>query len=650
MNLQSTTMTMKINNHFSKISLCKPKSDFTHPLWRLLNLFFSAFTKVLAFAILLFIFQNCSKPTWDNPFDEKNTLSANDWKPESVKIEVLSITKHKIVWDYNPKSITGFRIDRKFNNEEWEIAYAQVNAESRFWIDSLIEPILNATYTYRIQAFADGYVSGAVSLVDTVSIPAPKNLIAQKMKESSYLLTWVDQSIGEQGFIIDRKRGENPWEIGYDSVSANVQEYTDNNVFKPKSNLDVSYRISAWYGQNRSKPTEINLAAMLTPPNNVLITPLGQQRVIITWEDVSTGEEGYRIERKASNGNWELIAILEENSTSVEDPGALWLSTPQRYCITAFNGNFNSTSIESEIVGPQVVTLQVDELSMRHLTLSSSLSTTGNYQVSERGICWGMQPNPTISDNSQVVGSGTGSYTTTLTGLQLGTAYYFRSYAKHPFGVAYNSAILVNTPPACGGSFEVAHDTTKGAAPINKTVTYGTTFLNGLPNMCFITSNLGASRTGLAADDTTEMSAGWYWQFNTLQGYKHNGKHRTPAISWPPAVTLNTNWAPANDPCTNELGVDWRLPTYTELNTALMVNSWQNSSDVYNSALKLHNSGALNYDTGNKIISFGGIYSNTKVDEYQGFYLHFSPTSARIGLLYNSNALTIRCIRDESIK
>jgi hypothetical protein len=287
------------------------------------------------------------------------------------------------------------------------------------------------------------------------------------------------------------------------------------------------------------------------------------------------------------------------------------------------------------------------EISMNYISITSSLNIGGNYQVSERGICWSTLPNPTLGTNSMSSGSGPGIYTITVSGLPLETVYYIRSYAIHPFGIAYSPAISIKTPASCGNSFEVFHDSTNGVAPLNKTVVYGTTYMSGLPNKCFITRNLGASRIGFNVDDTTEASAGWYWQFNTRQGYKHTGTRRTPEISWPPPVTENSNWDQAKDPCTNELGVDWRLPTYSELNTLLLTNNWLNSLDLFNSALKLHPAGALNYDDGDKLEYFGGIYSNTKLDAYLSYYLHFGATNASMSTLANGNALPIRCVRDE---
>jgi hypothetical protein len=96
-------------------------------------------------------------------------------------------------------------------------------------------------------------------------------------------------------------------------------------------------------------------------------------------------------------------------------------------------------------------------------------------------------------------------------------------------------------------------------APVDKTVTYGTvTNMPGKPSKCWITSNLGADNQAIAVYDDSEESAGWYWQFNRMQGYKQDGISVTP--SWTiTSINENSDWLIANDPCALLLGTGWRL-------------------------------------------------------------------------------------------
>ena len=127
-------------------------------------------------------------------------------------------------------------------------------------------------------------------------------------------------------------------------------------------------------------------------------------------------------------------------------------------------------------------------------------------------------------------------------------------------------------PPlsCCGFSISINHLVSGGVAPVNKSVTYGTVSnVPGTTSKCWITSNLGADHQGTAVSDATEASAGWYWQFNRKQGYKHDGSTRTPNSVWNSVISENSDWTITDDPCALELSNGWRLPTYSEWSNTL---------------------------------------------------------------------------------
>ena len=185
-------------------------------------------------------------------------------------------------------------------------------------------------------------------------------------------------------------------------------------------------------------------------------------------------------------------------------------------------------------------------------------------------------------------------------------------------------------------------------APVDKTVTYGTvTNVPGIATKCFITSNLGADQQATAKDDATEASAGWYWQFNRKQGYKHDGTIRTPNSTWITSFWEYYDWQPANDPCSLELGSGWRIPTYTEW--GIVSYGWPNWDGPWNSALKMHAAGYLDGTDGSLQYrgSVGHYWSSWYFSYYQSRDLYFNST------FFNNNqwddkryGFTLRCLRD----
>jgi len=62
--------------------------------------------------------------------------------------------------------------------------------------------------------------------------------------------------------------------------------------------------------------------------------------------------------------------------------------------------------------------------------------------VTSRGFCWNTTGDPQLTDSHIEVGSGTGDFTGSITGLTAGTKYYVRAYATNSVGTSYATEIL----------------------------------------------------------------------------------------------------------------------------------------------------------------------------------------------------------------
>ncbi len=65
--------------------------------------------------------------------------------------------------------------------------------------------------------------------------------------------------------------------------------------------------------------------------------------------------------------------------------------------------------------------------------------------VLSRGVCWNTSGTPTTADSKTTDGSGTGSFTSTLTGLSQSTTYYIRAYAINNQTVSYGNEVFFTT-------------------------------------------------------------------------------------------------------------------------------------------------------------------------------------------------------------
>lgn len=213
--------------------------------------------------------------------------------------------------------------------------------------------------------------------------------------------------------------------------------------------------------------------------------------------------------------------------------------------------------------------------------------------------------------------------------------------------ILFGSGTII-LPGSCDSNITVNH-LAGNVAPVTKTVTYNiVTNVPGENSKCWLLSNLGADYQAISIDDTSEASAGWYWQFNLKQGYMHNGLTRTPNTPWISVLNENSDWISVNDPCVLELGNGWRIPTKSEWFNVDASGGWTEWNGPWNSLLKLHAGGFLNYpdaELRNRGIS-GSHWSSTQVNNTNGWHLDFRNINS--GTYSNTKAygISLRCIQD----
>ena len=84
-----------------------------------------------------------------------------------------------------------------------------------------------------------------------------------------------------------------------------------------------------------------------------------------------------------------------------------------------------------------VTTSEVSQITPSSVTAGGEVTADGNLTVTERGVALDTDPNPTTSGTKFSSGSGVGSFTVTLSGLNANTVYHLRAYAINAKGVSY---------------------------------------------------------------------------------------------------------------------------------------------------------------------------------------------------------------------
>jgi hypothetical protein len=376
------------------------------------------------------------------------------------------------------------------------------------------------------------------------------------------------------------------------------------------------------------------------------------------WHNVFNGS-GWVNWNELWNSGLKLHAagVLYYNDGSLGDRGSygyFWSST-QSSSTHGYSVHFGSSGIATDYGGIKPAGFTIRCLSVNcslplsptegtHNSSPTTIRWKWNIASGATGYKWSLS-----NDYSTAIDMGV-LITKTETGLTCNTSYTRYVWAYNSCSNSEPLTITATTSPCsftCGQTIAVNH-VAGVVAPVNKTVNYGTVSnIPGDTNKCWITKNLGATQQATAVSEATEASAGWYWQFNRKQGYKHDGTNRTPNTTWIANIDETSDWLLANDPCNLELGKPWHVPTYTEWHNVFNGSGWVNWNELWNSGLKLHAAGVLYYDNGSlgDRGSYGYYWSSTQSSSTHGYSVHFG--SSGIATDYGGikpAGFTIRCL------
>ena len=94
---------------------------------------------------------------------------------------------------------------------------------------------------------------------------------------------------------------------------------------------------------------------------------------------------------------------------------------------------------------PTVTTDTVTSITGVTATCGGTVTDNGGLNVTARGVCWSISQNPTLSDSHSTNGTGMGSFTSSITDLEISTTYYVRAYATTSAGTGYGEQVSFTT-------------------------------------------------------------------------------------------------------------------------------------------------------------------------------------------------------------
>ncbi len=274
---------------------------------------------------------------------------------------------------------------------------------------------------------------GTFSIQMDSNIPAhPANLYSSNAGYNQIVLSWDDNSSDETGFKIYRRNPvTDTWTL-IDIIGPNSSQYTDSDV---DPNTQYLYKVCSFndYGHS-SFSNSINVLTPYLPeaPSNLMLRIKSISSIELRWQDNSTNETGFIIDRRTSSGVWKTIRTVGINSTLYIDSD-LESGTSYQYRIKSFNpyGESEYSGISSAKTGslPATPTLslpqRVNALSVKLTWFVDDKDDIDNFIIYRRKDAEGYQS--LISLNSR-------NLEWIDDKLEPGSYYYYKVCSKNEYG------------------------------------------------------------------------------------------------------------------------------------------------------------------------------------------------------------------------
>ncbi len=265
----------------------------------------------------------------------------------------------------------------------------------------------------------------------TVAPPAaPSVLTASAVAYNQINLTWADNAANESNYHVERSLNGGTWsEIA--TLSANTVSFNSGGL---SANTTYYFRVRASNSAGYSGYANVAFAttpSAPTPPSppsapaNLTAVAISSSQINLAWSDLSSNEDGFRIERSTDGVNFVLAATLGANVAAYADTGRS-SSTTYYYRVLAYNtggvsaysGVFGVTTPAAPLPAPSNLAASALSGGRIRLTWTQTSTTESGFAI-ERSL------SPS-SGWLQVATAGPNVTTSTDSGLSGLTTYYYR--------------------------------------------------------------------------------------------------------------------------------------------------------------------------------------------------------------------------------
>jgi len=367
--------------------------------------------------------------------------------PGNLTANVTGTSIISLVWNDNSADEDGFKIERKISGGNFS-ELATVGSGVTAFNDTGV--IVGVSYVYRIRAFR-ATINSDYSNEATAIIPkpgTPGNLTASATGAASIALSWNDNSTDEDGFKIERKiSGGSFSEIA--TVGSGVTSFNDGDV---SIGVSYVYRIRAYRATINSDYSNEATAIIPKPGTPGNLTASGAASIALSWNDNSTDEDGFKIERKISGGSFSEIATVGGGIASFNDAGVS-VGVSYVYRVRAFRATINSdysneaTAVIPPPNAPGNLTANATGTSTISLSWNDNAADENGFKIERK---------TGVGAFSEIATAGVNIVSYNDNGLSAGTTYVYRVRAYT--GAVFSSYSNETTATTIAGNVNLARN------------------------------------------------------------------------------------------------------------------------------------------------------------------------------------------------
>jgi fibronectin type 3 domain-containing protein len=377
--------------------------------------------------------------------------------PSGLSPSGVTSSQVELTWTDNASNEDGFKIERCQGSGCTTFTSIMTIISPNVSSSRMSGLTASTTYRFRVLAY-NGAGSSAPTVVVTITTlaaaavpPAPTNLTATATSNSRITLAWTDVP-NEDGYYIERCQGNGCTNFTLVSslINPNGTTYFDTGL---TASTTYTYQLKAYNGAGTSGPSAP--ATATTPgasapaaPASLAATAFSSSQINLSWLDMSSNEDGFRIDRCTGAGcvNFTEVGNVPANAMAFQNTGLL-PATTYRYLVRAINtagagssGIVSATTL-AQVVAPAAPTnLAASVVSSSRIDLSWN-DASNNEESFKIDRCTGAG----CSSYTEIasVAANTNSYQNT--GLTASTAYGYRVRSYNAAGSPPSNTVSATT-------------------------------------------------------------------------------------------------------------------------------------------------------------------------------------------------------------